>query len=131
MGNRAVITFMRGDSAPCIYLHWNGGRASVEGFLKAARHLGLRRINAQNQKQVMDNLADLIAKHFFGHDIGMTVYRETYGQADKDNWDNGLFVLGFDMHICGRAFNRGEEINPTKTQEIYESIINRAPIFND
>ena len=130
MGNRAVITFIQADSAPCIYLHWNGGRASVEAFLKAARELGLRRIDGQNQTQVMDELANMIGRHFFGHDIGMTVYRETYGRADKDNWDNGVYVLDREMHSCGRQFARGEEVNPEKTQAIYQHIIERAPIFN-
>lgn len=131
MGNRAVITFSKADSAPCIYLHWNGGRASVEAFLKAARELGLRRIDGQNQTQVMDELATMIGRQFFGHDIGMTVYRESYGQADKDNWDNGVYVLDREMHICGRQFCRhGEEVDAEKTQAIYQQIIERAPIFN-
>ena len=131
MGNRAVITFMKADSAPCIYLHWNGGRASVEGFLRAARDLGMRRIDAKNQTQIMDAMAEMIGRNFFGNDVGMSVYRETYGRADKDNWDNGVYVLGFDMEICGREFCRGgEEVNAEKSKYIYESIMATAPIYN-
>lgn len=131
MGNRAVITFLQADSAPCIYLHWNGGRASVEAFLKAARDLGMRRISVQNQHQIMDALANMIGRNFFGHDVGMTVYREKYGRSDKDNGDNGTYVLGFDMHICGREFKRNfDEFDPGKSAAIYEQIMASAPIYN-
>ena len=47
MGNRAVIGFVNDkmeydtDSVG-IYLHWNGGRDSVEGFLQTAKDYGLR-----------------------------------------------------------------------------------------
>ena len=41
MGNRAVIGFeqdkKRDKKSVGIYLHWNGGRDSVEGFLKVAK----------------------------------------------------------------------------------------------
>jgi len=50
MGNRAVITFATYTNAPAIYLHWNGGRASVEGFLSAARQLGLRHARGPRHK---------------------------------------------------------------------------------
>ena len=48
MGNRAVIAFVADDGTQdkdlClgIYLHWNGGRDSVEGFLEYAKKQGLR-----------------------------------------------------------------------------------------
>jgi hypothetical protein len=131
MGNRAVITFDQTNNAPCIYLHWNGGRASVEGFLEAARNLGLRRAERGQEHQVLDNLAGLVARHFFGGEVGLTVYRETYGRADKDNGDNGVYLLNRDLTIGGRLFARAyEEVNPTKTREISEHIVQRAAIFN-
>lgn len=130
MGNRAVITFMQNASAPCIYLHWNGGRASVEAFLRAARDLGMRRIDSQNQHKIMDAMAEMIGRNFFGNDVGLSVYRQSYCNADKDNGDNGLYVLGFDMQICGRQFGRGEEVDPEKSLAIYDGIMATAPIFN-
>lgn len=46
MGNRAVIAFddehREKDQCPAIYLHWNGSRSTVEGFLKAAKEFGIR-----------------------------------------------------------------------------------------
>lgn len=40
MGNRAVITTTKRDMG--VYLHWNGGRDSVEGFLEYCRMRGFR-----------------------------------------------------------------------------------------
>ena len=41
MGNRAMISFKEDGQdkqlAPSIYLHWNGGRDSVEAFLEASQ----------------------------------------------------------------------------------------------
>lgn len=132
MGNRAVITFAKTKSAPCIYLHWNGGRASVEGFLRAARHLALnapmlagpRGHNFATQAQVLDAIASLLAEHFFGTEVGRTVYRETYGSADTDNWDNGVYVIDANFDIVGREFMRhDEEVDTHKTLEIYTTLI--------
>lgn len=124
MGNRAVITFTAAQSAPCIYLHWNGGRASVQAFLKAARHLNLNApldgssgINFDAQAQVLDDIANMIRD-----DFGMSsVYRETFGSSDTDN---GVYTIGNQLDIVGRLYFSGrEEINAKKTQEIYSAII--------
>lgn len=132
MGNRAVITFSENKASPCIYLHWNGGRASVEAFIKAAKHLGLQSCYRNTtEHQVMDLLAEMIATHFFKTDVGMTVYRHTYGSADADNWDNGVYVLDSNLNICKRLFKRSsEEVDRNKTYEIFEMIVQRAPAFN-
>ena len=46
MGNRALISFKEENQdkklAPSIYLHWQGGRDSVEAFLEASQILGIR-----------------------------------------------------------------------------------------
>ena len=148
MGNRAVITFSQDANSPCIYLHWNGGRASVEAFLQAARYLGLRNCpqagyglaGKHAEAMVLDDLAQMIARHFFRGAVGYTVYRELYGRADKKNGDNGVYVLNHDMTIGDRLFVKGshgdwmrlgEEIDATKTREIFEYIVQRAPVFND
>lgn len=120
MGNRAVLTMSAAPSAPAIYLHWNGGRASIEGFLNAARIVGIdgRAPNA------IDQLAELIAKRYFHNPVGFTVYREKYGNSDKDNGDNGVYLISTDLEIIGREFKRyAEEINAEKTTEIANEII--------
>lgn len=92
MGDRAVITFDQYDKAPCIYLHWEGSREYVEGFLKAGQ-LCLQPLKTKNATKLMDDLAHLIAKHYFEGEVGFTVYREEYGRADIDNWDNGTYIV--------------------------------------
>jgi hypothetical protein len=131
MGNRAVITFSEDSTSPCIYLHWNGGRASIEAFIKSAKHLGLQVCNKQNETFVMDQFAEMLATHFFDTKIGLTVYREQYGRADKDNGDNGVYVLDENLNICKRIHKTNyEEVDTEKTQAIFENIISKAPAFN-
>lgn len=131
MGNRAVIAFTEADAAPAIYLHWNGGRASVEGFLEAARALSIRTAGADHAK-TLDAIAQTIARHFFGCDVGLTVYREPYGRTDRKNGDNGVYLLAQDLTVRKRLHApRNEEINTEKTAAIAEQIKAAAPIFND
>ena len=132
MGNRAVITFDTADNAPAIYLHWNGGRASVQGFIDAARALGLRHApTAAAQTEALDQLAELLARHYFRCNVGMTVYRLHYAGADRDNGDNGTYLLGHDLTIIERFYKPGpDEINPAKTAAIAERITATAPAFN-
>jgi len=132
MGNRAVITFSTYTNAPAIYLHWNGGRASVEGFLSAARQLGLRHARGhQAQTEALDQLAEMLARFYFRCNVGMNVYRLHYAGSDRDNGDNGTYLLGQDLTILARLHhNRGEEINREKTAAIIEQITAAAPLFN-
>jgi len=132
MGNRAVITFSTANNAPAIYLHWNGGRASVEGFLSAARQLGLRHARGhQAQTEALDQLAEMLARFYFRCNVGMTVYRLHYAGSDRDNGDNGTYLIGRDLTIIDRLFKpRGEEINQAKTAAIVEQITTTAPAFN-
>ena len=127
MGNRAVVTMSQTDDAPCIYLHWNGGRASVEGFLKSAKMMNLQ---TADQAKFFDEFAQIIAKYFFGCEVGMHIYREEYGRADTDNWDNGVFVIDSALRIVGRDFvpdHMTEERNDIKSHGIYlEMMENRT-----
>jgi len=124
MGNRAVITTAPySDSNVGIYVHWNGGRASVEGFLAAAKELGYR-APASDQSYALAGLAGLIWS-FLGTD-GLSVGIGRCGQLDADNGDNGTYLIGGDWKIVGRKFwdeCDGEEIDPAKTKAIKEQIL--------
>lgn len=128
MGNRAVITFDTHDKAPCIYLHWNGGRSSVEAFLHAAKLLQITLPDdlplGEAKAWAMDRLAQLLAHRFFGCEVGTTVYRTTYGRADTDNWDNGVYIVDIYWDIVGRLFQRyPDELDALKTAEICDTIV--------
>lgn len=119
MGNRAVITQSTADDAPCIYLHWNGGHESVTAFLTAAKYAELDGYSPD----FMDQFAAFLAKHFFDCEIGYTIYREKYCEADTDNWDNGTYLIDSDLNIAARMFTRGRDLpEPEKTNTIVESI---------
>ena len=129
MGDRAVITFNEYDKAPSIYLHWEGSREYVEGFLKAGQ-LCLQPLKRTNATKLMDDLAHLIAKHYFEGKVGFTVYRQEYAKADKDNWDNGTYIVNEKtLEIVTRKFlpkdyidTRNEHKSGLIAQHIRESV---------
>lgn len=123
MGNRAVISFSTSPNAPCLYLHWNGGRASVEGFLAAAKDLGYH--DAGSQKRDVDQLEQFIRPFFAEPNRRLSIYREKVCHADCDNYDNGWYILDpHTLEIRNRRFVRGsEEINESKTQEIRDHLV--------
>jgi hypothetical protein len=72
----------------------------------------------------MDKIAEMIAKHF-SVEVGRTVYRETYGNSDADNGDNGVYLIDRNLKIIGRIYNRypdEEEVN----MPIYSTILARV-----
>lgn len=138
MGNRAVLAF---DGTPpngeCLYLHWNGGRSSVDAFLEAARRLGIRsadfRWGAIDRNAAIRQLGELIARFFFGVELNQqTVYVERYDTADKDNGDNGLYILNEHFEIVERRFRRlPEEHDSHKKGMVIDRLLTTAPHFND
>lgn len=117
MGNRAVITRNTNPTAPCIYLHWNGGRDSVEGFLMAAKAAGFKNDTAKD----WDAFANYLAAYFFECQVGMTIYREPYGRADTTNSDNGTYLVNAQWDIVQRLHA------PQREQRVY----NPADILAD
>ena len=67
MGNRAVITTVDGwkNNGIGIYLHWNGGKDSIEAFLKYCKLRGFR-----NGDYGMARLTQVIA-NFFGGELSI------------------------------------------------------------
>lgn len=122
MGNRAVITTAPfSESSVGIYVHWNGGRASVEGFLKACRELGYRDPSLDDG-YAMARLTQVIGQFFGGGtSLGIGVMRD----LDTDNGDNGTYVIGEGWEIVGREFAdaKHDEIDASKTHTIAADII--------
>jgi hypothetical protein len=127
MGNRAILTFSTDENAPALYLHWNGGRASVLGMLKAARQLGIvdaARAKCGSDEQLRDELGHMIAGRFFGVELdSLHVYRCEY--AGGNCGDNGVYLLGRDLTIENRLQAPPvEELDGLKTAAIFDQIIN-------
>ena len=96
MGNRAVIT----DTSRTlgIYLHWNGGRDSVEAFVTYCR-LKHYRSPATDAPYALARLAQVIA-NFFGGTLSVGLL--PYDVADEDMvsaLDNGVYVIGAGWQI--------------------------------
>ncbi len=98
MGNRAVIAFTengkKNKNSAGIYLHWNGGRDSVEGFLQAAKDYGLR-----SGSYGVARLTQIICNCFPGTiSVGVDVVKN----LDCDNYDNGVYWVDKNFNIIGR-----------------------------
>ena len=94
MGNRAVITTKDHDLA--LYLHWNGGRDTVEPLLRYCELQGYRAPSADcygwaRMAQVVGN--------FFGGSLSVGIDRFSHL---GDQGDNGIYVID-DWKIVDRA----------------------------
>ena len=96
MGNRAILAFedagVRNHDSVGIYLHWNGGRDSVEGFLLAAKCYGLR-----SGDYGIARLTQII-----GNFIGGTLSLGVGVVGRMDNSDNGIYWISDHFEITGR-----------------------------
>jgi len=93
MGNRAVITASKSKEVKSakdigIYLHWNGGRDSVEAFLKYCELRGFR--SPDEDSYGWARLTQVIANYFGG---GNSIGVDTCDRLDCDNWDNGVYII--------------------------------------
>ena len=102
MGNRAVIKALGNDNK-AVYLHWNGGRDSIEAFLK---YCELRGFRGFNDDYGMARFCQVVS-NFFGADglsIGITDYVESQG-------DNGVYVVDGWKIVDRISFNGVEQSN--------------------
>ena len=120
MGNRAVITIKENnipqEDWQSLYLHWNGGRDSVEPLLHVAKLYGIRCQDDSNY--AIARLSQLI-----GNTLGGTLSLGvgTYKQLDTDNFDNGVYVVE-DWQIIDREFNPSNEQSEYNFDEMVKEI---------
>lgn len=84
MGNRAILK-AKGNDNKAVYLHWNGGRGSIEAFLK---YCDLRGFRGFEDDYGMARFCQVVG-NFFGADglsLGVTDYIDSQG-------DNGVYVI--------------------------------------
>lgn len=93
MGNRAVITtqqaWMCKENNLGIYLHWNGGRDSVEAFLTYCKMKGYR--SPESDTYGWAALVTVIS-NFFGAE-GMSIDIDIVSRLDTTNTDNGVYII--------------------------------------
>ena len=100
MGNRAVITTRRDfdNNGIGVYVHWNGGRDSIEAFLKYCEIKGLRAPDEDCYGYA--RLIQVIANFFGG---GLSIGVDTLDRLDCDNGDNGTYIIE-GWKIVGREY---------------------------
>ena len=119
MGNRAVITTETKDLG--VYLHWNGGRDSIEGFLLYCKLKGYRA--PENDCYGWARLCQVIG-NFFGGEYSVGIDR--YDRLDTDNGDNGTYIIK-DWQIVGKEFEPLDELDIGYVREILKSINGSMP----
>lgn len=123
MGNRAVITTRDNfrSNGVGVYLHWNGGRDSVEAFLK---YMKLRRFRTPDSDNYGWARLCQVIGNYLGGTLSIGIDRVDY--LDMDNWDNGTYIIeGWD--IVGREFFDGEEQNCYDINEMLIDIDEAQP----
>ena len=108
IGNRAVITTCNaGNIAKSneigVYLHWNGGRDSIEAFLLYCELKGYRPPSQDSYGWA--RLCQVIG-NFFGGELSVGIDRCC--NLDCDNWDNGVYIID-GWKIVGREYFKGAE----------------------
>lgn len=99
MGNRAIITTRAREMG--VYLHWNGGRSSVEAFLAYCK-LKRYRAPSDDAPYGFARLAQVIA-NFFGGALSVGVVRYSNDEAMRSGLDNGVYVIE-GWHIVERIY---------------------------
>ena len=109
MGNRAVISNRKAWRDVAIYVHWNGGRPSIEAFLKYAKEKHLR-----DDNYGLARLTQIIC-NYFGGSLSVGV-----GNIDRldTNGDHGVYEIS-NWEIVGRRNNDPsyEETDPSGEYE--------------
>lgn len=98
MGNRAVITTEGRDLS--LYLHWNGGRDSVEAFLRYCDLRGFRAPDADDYGWA--RLCQVIANFMGANGLSVGISRYTTDERE-DTGDNGIYVIR-GWEIVGRVY---------------------------
>lgn len=104
MGNRAVITTRKDLKDIGVYLHWNGGRDSVEAFLAYCKLSGFRPPEQDNYAWA--SLVTVISNFFGG--TGYSIGVDVAEKLDYDNYDNGTYIIK-GWEIIDRLYFDGEE----------------------
>ena len=104
MGNRAVITTEEKQIG--IYVHWNGGRESIETFLAYCDLKNYR--PPETDDYGWARMCQVIG-NFFGGSTSIGI--DKYERLDRDNYDNGVYIIE-NWKVIGREFQhyKDEEI---------------------
>ena len=96
MGNRAIIV-PEGEGIG-VYLHWNGGRDSVEAFLAYCKLKGYRPFGGKGRDSYGVARFTQVVCNFFGGGLSVGVqpmHRNEKALKEDAEWlDNGIYIVG-------------------------------------
>lgn len=124
MGNRAVITTKENwdNDGVGVYLHWNGGRDSVEAFLKYCELKGYRK--PTDDCYGWAYLCGVLT-NYFGD--GLSCGIDVLHNLDCDNGDNGMYIID-GWEIVDRVHFHGLEQDNHNLVDMIIGINNSMPI---
>jgi len=123
MGNRCVITTRENykNNGVGVYLHWNGGRDSVEGFLEYMKLRGFRSPK-EDESYAWARLCQVIGNYFGG---GLSIGVDKTSHLDTCG-DNGVYLID-GWNIVGRVNYDGPEQREYDLNEMLEAIDDAQP----
>ena len=125
MGNRAVITtqeYLINPDTIGVYLHWNGGRDSVQAFLLYCKAKGYR--PPDKDCYGWARLCQVVGNYFGG---GLSIGIDACARLDCDNWDNGVYITE-GWEIVDRRFAPEEEQQHYDLLEMLRDINKAQPL---
>ena len=127
MGNRAVVGWIDSKGhwnhhSVGVYLHWNGGRDSIEAFLAYCKACGFR--SPTEDDYGLARFVQVVV-NFFGPD-GLSTGVNRVDSLDADNGDNGLYICR-GWEIFERQHFDGEEQQEHDFLEMLKEINIRQP----
>lgn len=132
MGNRGFVTTENGNYG--IYFHWNGGRDSIEAFVKYAKLTQIPCPHgryADGELYSWQRFATLVENAGFNPEIQRieAEMKNETGRLKDDYWgtDNGIYYLK-DWEIVGRAFQPDTEQNEYDLQGFLQFLDESQPI---
>ena len=124
MGNRAVITtqeYLTNPDSIGVYLHWNGGRDSVQAFLLYCKAKGYR--PPETDCYGWARLCQVVG-NYFGGELSLGI--DACSRLDCDNWDNGVYIIE-GWEIVDRRFAPEEEEQDRDLLEMLRKINEAQP----
>jgi len=91
MGNRAFV--VPEGKTTGVYLHWNGGRDSVEAFLEYCKLRSFRNFGGKHADGYGLARFTQIVANFFGGDLSIGIEQDIK-DSDADVCDNGIYYVG-------------------------------------
>lgn len=122
MGNRAIIK--QAGKHTGVYLHWNGGRDSVEAFLEYCK---LKGYSGFETDYGLARFCQVVG-NWFGAGLSLGIIDNIYGTEDEaEGLDNGIYIVK-GWEIVGRIPEKIREQNNYDRLEFLLSIDESQPV---